>query len=76
MHNVYGIPSDITGNTVRAQLSIKIAEIIKHRRLTQVQAAKLPGIPQPRLSTMLRGRVRGISEIKMRHKNEYLVQVG
>ncbi len=48
---------------VKAQLSIKIAEIIKRRRLTQVQAAKLLGMSQPNLSNMLRGR--GISEVKM-----------
>ena len=50
---------------VKAQLSTKIGEIIKHRRLTQVQAAKLLGMPQPKLSNMLRGRFRGVSEAKM-----------
>ena len=50
---------------VKAQLSTKIAEIIKHRKLTQVQAANLLGMPQPKLSNMLRGRFRGISEAKM-----------
>lgn len=32
---------------VKAQLAAKIAEIIKHRRMTQVQAAELLGMPQP-----------------------------
>ena len=50
---------------VKAQLATKIAEIIKHRRMTQVQAAELLGMPQPKLSNMLRGRFRGISEAKM-----------
>jgi len=50
---------------VKAQLATKIAEIIKHRRMTQVQAAELLGIPQPKLSNMLRGQFRGISETKM-----------
>lgn len=50
---------------VKAQLATKIAEIIKHRKLTQVQAAELLGIPQPKLSNMLRGQFRGISEAKM-----------
>jgi len=50
---------------VKAQLATKISEIIKHRRMMQVQAAKLLGMPQPKLSNMLRGRFRGISEAKM-----------
>src|SRR3990172_1526287 len=50
---------------VKAQLAAKIAEIIKHRKMTQAQAAELLGIPQPKLSNMLRGRFRGISEVKM-----------
>ena len=50
---------------VRAQLATKIGEIIKRRKLTQIQAAELLGIPQPKLSNMLRGQFRGISETKM-----------
>ncbi len=50
---------------VKAQLASKIAEIIRSRELTQLQAAELLGLPQPKLSNMLRGRFRGISETKM-----------
>lgn len=50
---------------VKAQLATKIGEIIKRRKLTQIQAAKLLGIPQPKLSNMLRGQFRGVSETKM-----------
>lgn len=50
---------------VKAQLATKIGEIIKRRKLTQAQAAEVFGIPQPKLSNMLRGQFRGISEIKM-----------
>ncbi len=50
---------------VKAQLATKIAEIIKLRKLTQTQASTLLGMPQPKLSNMLRGRFRGISEAKM-----------
>ena len=50
---------------VKAQLAAKIAEIIKLRKLTQTQAASLLGMTQPKLSNMLRGRFRGISEVKM-----------
>jgi predicted XRE-type DNA-binding protein len=50
---------------VKATLAAKIGEIIKHRHLTQIQAAEILGIPQPKLSGMLRGQFRGISEAKM-----------
>jgi len=50
---------------VKAQLAGKIAEIINRRKLTQASAAEILRIPQPKLSNMLRGRFRGISETKM-----------
>lgn len=50
---------------VKAQLATKIGDIIKRRKLTQVQAAQLLGITQPKLSGLLRGQFRGISETKM-----------
>jgi predicted XRE-type DNA-binding protein len=50
---------------VKAQLATEINDIIKHRKLTQVQAAELLGITQPKLSGLLRGQFRGISESKM-----------
>ena len=50
---------------VKARLAAKIGEIIKHRHLTQQQAAEILGMTQPKLSGMLRGQFRGISEAKM-----------
>ncbi len=50
---------------VKAQLATKISELIKRRRLTQAKAAKLLGMPQPKVSAMLRGQFRGISEDRM-----------
>ena len=50
---------------VKAQLVAKISEIIKDRRWTQQEAAKILGMTQPKLSMMLRGHFRGISEVKM-----------
>ena len=50
---------------VKAKLATKIDEIIKSRKLTQQQAAIILGMPQPKLSKMLRGQFRGISETKM-----------
>jgi predicted XRE-type DNA-binding protein len=50
---------------VKARLASKISEIIKSRQLTQMQAAQILALPQPKLSAMLRGQFRGISEAKM-----------
>ncbi|HLF38745.1 MAG TPA: helix-turn-helix transcriptional regulator [Burkholderiales bacterium] len=50
---------------VKAQLVSKIAEIIQRRGLTQVEAAKLLGLTQPKVSAMLRGQFRGFSERKL-----------
>ena len=59
-----GLP-DAAEMQVKATLAAKIGEIIKHRHLTQVQASEILGIPQPKLSGLLRGQFRGISEAKM-----------
>jgi predicted XRE-type DNA-binding protein len=50
---------------VKAQLVVKIAEILGQRGWSQQEAAKVLGLTQPKLSKMLRGQFRGISEIKM-----------
>lgn len=50
---------------VKAQLVSKIAEILREREWTQQHAARELGLSQPRLSRMLRGKFRGVSEIKM-----------
>lgn len=50
---------------VKAQLVTKIAEILRQRGWSQQQAAKVLGLTQPKLSKMLRGQFRGISEMKM-----------
>ena len=65
--NVYadlGYP-DADEMLVKAQLVSKIAEIIQRRGLTQVEAAKLLGLTQPKVSAMLRGQFRGFSERKL-----------
>ena len=58
---------------VKAQLVVKIAEILRQRGWSQQRAAKVLGLTQPKLSKMLRGQFRGISEIKMM---ECLVRLG
>jgi predicted XRE-type DNA-binding protein len=65
--NVYadlGFP-DAEEMLVKAQLVVKIAEILRERGWSQQQAAKVLGLTQPKLSKMLRGQFRGISEMKM-----------
>lgn len=57
--------SDAAEMQVKASLAAKIGEIIQHRHLTQIQASEILGMPQPKLSGMLRGQFRGISEAKM-----------
>jgi len=45
----------------KAQLVVRIDEIIRRRRLTQVQAAKILRLSQPDVSRLLRGEVRDYS---------------
>ena len=53
---------------VKAQLASKIGEIITSRKWSQQKAADLLGIPQSKLSKMLRGQFRGISESYLKDK--------
>lgn len=65
--NVYGdlgLPN-AAEMQVKASLAAKIGEIIRYRHLSQMQASEILGMPQPKLSGMLRGQFRGISEAKM-----------
>jgi predicted XRE-type DNA-binding protein len=64
VYTALGIP-DAEKMLVKAQLATKIGEIIKSRKWSQQQAADVLGIPQSKLSKMLRGQFRGISEAKM-----------
>jgi len=50
---------------IKARLAARIGQDIQSRGLTQSQAAALLGVSQPKLSSMLRGQFRGISESKM-----------
>jgi len=42
---------------IRADLTIQLTQILKERRLTQVRAARLLGVTQPRVSDLVRGRI-------------------
>jgi predicted XRE-type DNA-binding protein len=50
---------------VKARLAAKIAEILQRRALTQARAAEILGLTQPKVSDLLRGRFRGISEHRL-----------
>ena len=56
---------DADAMLVKAQLASRIGEVVKRWRLTQMAAARITGLPQPKLSGLLRGQFRGISEAKM-----------
>ena len=50
---------------VKARLAGKIAEIVERRALTQTRAAEILGLTQPKVSALLKGRFRGISEHRL-----------
>ncbi len=49
----------------KAQLAVRIISIISERKLTLRNAAEIVGMPQPKLSNILRGQFRGVSETKL-----------
>lgn len=55
-----GLP-DADEMLAKADLAIKIADILRKRRLTQVQAAVILGVDQPKVSALVRGRLAGFS---------------
>ena len=52
---------DAEAHLLKAGLVTRIDEIIRRRRLTQVQAAELLGLSQPDVSRLLRGNFREYS---------------
>ncbi|MGO9269364.1 MAG: helix-turn-helix domain-containing protein [Terriglobia bacterium] len=50
---------------IKAELVAEIAAIIKKRGLTQQEAAKTLGLTQPRVSRLLKGQFRGVSERRL-----------
>jgi predicted XRE-type DNA-binding protein len=50
---------------VKAQLAAKIAEIVQRRALTQARAAEILGLTQPKVSALLKGQFRGVSEHRL-----------
>jgi len=57
-----GFGPDEAGNLrVRADLMIALSKLIEDRGLTQVKAAKLFGVSQPRVSDLVRGKIERFS---------------
>jgi predicted XRE-type DNA-binding protein len=50
---------------IKAQLVANIAKIIRVRGLSQTEAAVKLGLTQPRLSALLKGQFRGVSERRL-----------
>jgi predicted XRE-type DNA-binding protein len=57
--------ADSEAMLIKARLVTEIAEIIRTRGLTQGQAATILGLTQPKVSALLNGRFRGISERRL-----------
>lgn len=53
--------ADAGEHLIKAGLTVKIDRAIRQRHLTQMAAAQLMGIDQPKVSAMLAGRFRGYS---------------
>lgn len=57
--------ADSRGMLIKAQLVTEIADIIRRRGLTQEQAANILGLTQPKVSRLLKGQFRGVSERRL-----------
>jgi predicted XRE-type DNA-binding protein len=53
--------ADPEGRLAKAQLAHQICQIITARKLTQLKAAQLLGLDQPKISALVHGRLRGFS---------------
>ena len=50
---------------IKAHLAAKISEIIRTLKLTQAEAASKLGLTQPKVSALLKGQFRGVSEHRL-----------
>ncbi len=65
--------ADAREHLIKAGLVVKIDRTIRQRRLTQIAAAELMGIDQPKVSAMLSGQFRGYSVERLMR---FLVSLG
>ena len=61
-----GLP-DAEERLAKAELALRIIEVVRARRLTQGSTAKLFGIDQPKVSRLLRGQLSGFSAERLMH---------
>lgn len=52
---------------LKANLTMEITKIIKQKKLTQAKAAKVMGVDQPRVSSLIRGRLDLFSVERLMH---------
>ena len=67
--NIYqdlGFP-DSEERLAKAKLAMRIEDIIERRKLKQIQAAKILGINQPKISALINGRLSGFSIERLIH---------
>ena len=50
---------------IKAELARRISNLISQRELTQVEAAELLGIDQPKVSALTRGKLNGFSTTRL-----------
>lgn len=50
---------------MKAAIVARISSIMEEKKLTQNEVSKLTGIPQSRISNILNGQFRGISEFRL-----------
>ncbi len=50
---------------VKAELASKISSAIEQKKLTQIEAAELLGIDQPKVSALTRGKLSGFSTARL-----------
>lgn len=61
-----GLP-DADELNVKAELALKVGEVIRKRGITQTLAAQMTGISQPDISRLLRGHLKDFSSDRLIH---------
>lgn len=51
--------------TVKSLLAQRVGDIIRARGYSQTEAAQITGLTQPKLSSVVRGQLRGVSERRL-----------
>ena len=59
-----GLP-DAGEHRTKTRLALALNRIIKDRGLKQIDAARLPGVPQPKVSALVNYRLEGFSVEKL-----------